>query len=105
MLSFEREITELREAGALGNETAAALLRRERREVFSIYPEVRALGWLGATLIAAGIGVVLSRNLDRLGPIVVSLALALAAIGCYVAVGWRRRSRQPSVVDESVLLL
>lgn len=105
VLNFEPEINELRDAGALKPDVAAALLRRERREVFSIYPEVRALGWLGAMLIASGIGVVLTKNLDRIGPVIVALTLALAGLGCYAAVWWRRRSKRSTIVDESLLLL
>lgn len=105
MLTFEREIEELRQAGALAPDAAAALLRRERREVFSIYPEVRATGWLGAVLVATGVGILLAQNLDRIGPVIVSVTLAIAALSCYAAVGWRRRSKRATFVDESVLLL
>jgi hypothetical protein len=105
VLTFEREIEELRQTGALSADVAAGLLRRERREVFSIYPEVRAIGWLGAVLVASGVGILLAQNLDRIGPVIVSLTLAIAALGCYAAVWWRRRSKQATFVDESVLLL
>ncbi|HKR64733.1 MAG TPA: hypothetical protein VJZ00_13455 [Thermoanaerobaculia bacterium] len=39
MLSFERELESLRPL--LGDRETNALIARERREVFSIYPELR----------------------------------------------------------------
>lgn len=89
---------ELRSLGA-----PEALLARERRDVFSIYPELRILGWLGATMLAAAAGIVLKNNLDRIGPLALAIAMGIAAAACYAFVTWRRA--RPSVVDDYVLLL
>lgn len=82
-----------------------AALARERREIFSIFPELRAMSWGGATLIAAGAGVLLSRNLDRIGPVALAAAVFIAAAAAYGYAIWRRRSSRISLVDEYILLL
>ena len=101
MLSLEPELQSIR--AQLGDHHTDALIARERREVFSIYPELRILGWLGATLLATAAGIVLKNNLERLGPLTLALMMVVAAVACY-AWTWLRRSRA-SVVDDYVLLL
>ncbi len=101
MLSLESEIEALRPT--LGDARADALIARERREVFSVYPELRIAAWGGAMLVATAAGLVLKNNLDRLGPLALSLMIGAAAIACY-AWTWFRRSRA-TLVDDYVLLL
>ncbi|HEX6097280.1 MAG TPA: DUF2157 domain-containing protein [Thermoanaerobaculia bacterium] len=101
MLSLEPEIQALRPR--LGDVRADALIARERREVFSVYPELRIAGWLGATLLAAAAGVLLEDNLERIGPLALAIGIAVAALACYAWTWWRRR--RASVVDDYVLLL
>jgi hypothetical protein len=84
---------------------APAALARERREVFSLFPELRAMSWAGAILIATGAGVLLSKNLDRVGPVVLASAVFVAAAAAYGYAIWRKRSARTSLVDEYVLLL
>ena len=71
MLSYEPELEQLRPI--LGDGAANVLIARERREVFSIYPELRLASWGGVMLLATAAGIVLKNNLDRIGP----LALAV----------------------------
>lgn len=101
MLSLEPELQSLRPI--LGDARADALIARERRELFSVYPELRVCAWLGATLLAAAAGMVLKNNLERLGPLALAILIGLAAAACY-AWTWFRRARA-SVVDDYVLLL
>jgi hypothetical protein len=101
MLSLEPELQSLRPI--LGDARADALIARERREIFSIHPELRIAAWLGATLLATAAGILLENNLERLGPLALAILIALAAAACY-AWTWFRRSRA-SVVDDYVLLL
>lgn len=101
VLSLENEIEQIRPV--LGDATAAALIARERREVFSVYPELRFCAWGGASLLAAASGLVLKNNLDRIGPLALSLLIGAAAAVCY-AVVWVRR-RRAGLVDDYVLLL
>jgi hypothetical protein len=101
MLSLEPELQSLRPI--LGDARADALIARERREVFSVYPELRIGAWLGATLLAAAAGILLANNLERLGPLALAILMGVAAAACY-AWTWLRRARA-SVVDDYILLL
>jgi hypothetical protein len=101
MLSYEPELERLRPI--LGDTRTEALLAHDRREVFSLHPELRILGWSGAMLLATAAGIVLKNNLDRIGPLALSLLIGVAAAACYAFV-WSRRARA-GVVDDYILLL
>lgn len=101
MLSFEPELESLRPS--LGDATTNALIARERREVFSIHPELRIASWAGAMLLASAAGIVLKNNLERIGPLALAVLIAIAAAVCY-AWAWRHRQRA-GVVDDAILLL
>ena len=101
MLSLEPELESLRPL--LGDARTNALIARERREVFSVYPELRIAAWLGATLLAAAAGILLAKNLERIGPLALAILIAIAAAACY-GWTWLRRARA-SVVDDYILLL
>jgi hypothetical protein len=101
MLSYEPELEALRPL--LGDASTNTLVARERREVFSLHPELRILAWGGAMLLAAAAGLVLKNNLERIGPLALSLLMAVAAAACYAFVWWRRA--HGAVVDGYVLLL
>jgi hypothetical protein len=101
MLSFEPELERLRPL--LPPDTADALLARERREVFSVHPELRLCAWGGAMLLATAAGIVLKNNIERIGPVVLACAVAAIAFACYAFVTVRRG--RGSLVDDSVLLL
>lgn len=97
MFTLEHELESLAEP------RVAALIARERREVFSLQPEVRVAGWAGATLLAAAAGIVLKNNLERIGPLALAVMMGIAAAACYVFVWWRRD--RASIADDYVLLL
>lgn len=101
MLSLEPKLEALR--AQLGDRVTNALIARERREVFSVYPEIRIAAWAGATLLAAAAAILLRDNLDRIGPLALSVMVAVAAAACYAWTWWRRAAA--SVVDDYVLLL
>jgi Predicted membrane protein (DUF2157) len=101
MLSYERELESLRPI--LGDARTDDLLAHDRREVFSLHPELRILAWAGAMLLAAAAGLVLKNNLDRLGPVVLALMMAAAAAACYAFVWWHRE--RAGLADDYVLLL
>ena len=104
MFSLVPEIETLRDDGVLGGSTAAALLERERREVVSVYGELRLLTWGGVMLITGGVGVIVSKNLDRIGPLMVAFAIGAASAACYGWAFWKR-TRTASLVDDYILLL
>lgn len=106
MLSLEPEISRLRDDGAIEPAAAERLIAIERRDVFSIHSELRLLAWAAVTLLVTGLGMLLHRNFDRLGPSVVLLSIMTASAACYGFVIWRqRRKDSSSLVDDSALLL
>lgn len=105
MIDFSPEIETLRAAGAVDDATAARLLAQQRRDVFSVHPELRLASWLGVMLVVTGAGILVTRNLDRIGPATLAVAIALAAAACYGYAVWRRRAGHTSFLDEFVLLL
>jgi Predicted membrane protein (DUF2157) len=110
VLSLDREIVQLRDDAVLDEAAAARLIALEQREVVSLYGELRFLTWGGVMLIVAGVGVLISKNLDRIGPLVIAIAIAAAAAGCYAWSEWRRRAAKRegfrhSLVDDFILLL
>jgi len=103
MLSFEPELTDARDDGILTPPTAARLIAMQRREIFSLFGEIRALAWIGAMLVAGGVSVLISNHIKDIGALTIAIVLAVAAAGCY-AWAWMRRNRE-SLIDDSILLL
>src|SRR5438477_2649464 len=105
MFSLEPELTNLRDEGVLTAEAAAPLIARERREVVSLYAELRFLTWLGVMLIAIGVGGIVVKHLDEIGPLAIAAAIGLASVACYAWCLWRRRTKQISLIDDYIILL
>jgi hypothetical protein len=63
-------------------ETAHRLGAVARGELVSVRIELRILLYAGVLLIMAGVGLLVRENLDRLGPVAVACALALATAAC-----------------------
>ncbi|PYQ48954.1 MAG: hypothetical protein DMF59_14675 [Acidobacteria bacterium] len=76
------------------------MLVGERRDIVPIGTELRSLAWLGVMLIATGVGIVITKHFDQIGPLTIAMAVALAAIACYAFAVWK----QSSVRDYMVLL-
>lgn len=104
MISLESELLQAHAAGAIDEAAAARLIAVERCEVFSIHAELRILTWGGVMLIASGVGVLVSKHLQEIGPMVIAAAIALASAACY-AFAWWKRTRAASLFDEYILLL
>ncbi|HNX50046.1 MAG TPA: hypothetical protein PKL08_07780 [Thermoanaerobaculaceae bacterium] len=75
-------IPTLVERGVLRAEDGAVQLRVARGELLSVRGELRALWWLGVTLVMAGVGVLIAEKAQQLGPLVITLGLTVAAAGC-----------------------
>jgi Predicted membrane protein (DUF2157) len=110
VFSLDREIVQLRDDAVLDDAVAAPLIALERRERVSLYGELRFLTWGGVMVIVTGVGVLVSKNLDRIGPLVIAIAIAAAAAACYAWSEWRRRASKRegfrhSLLDDFVLLL
>ena len=80
MISLEREILDLRDGGVITPDRAAPLIAEERREIVSLYVEIRVVAWLGAMAVAAGVGVIVSKNIDRIGPIAIAVGIGAASL-------------------------
>ena len=106
MHTLEPEFRALHAEGLIDDATAARALARDRGRLFSLYAELRATLYAGVLLVMAGVGIVLARNLERIGPLVIALVIALVAAACTVpAVRGRRAGRTLTVAAEYLLLL
>jgi hypothetical protein len=103
VLSYETELESFSVAGTLDDPSAARLIAVERREVFSIAAELRSVTWIGVMLIVTGVGIVVAKHINDIGPITLALAIGAVSAACYGWAWWRRR--QPSLLDDYVLLL
>jgi len=106
MHSLEEELRELRSAGALDEGTTARALALERRTVFSIFEELRAALYAAVALVVTGVGILVKEHLDRIGPLTLIFALALAAGACYIPAirAHSRRSARSPGADYLLLL-
>ena len=68
------------------------MLAGERRDIVPIGNELRTLAWLGVMLIATGVGIVVKKHFDQIGPLSIAIVIGLAAISCYSFSVWRRAS-------------
>jgi len=85
---------------------AARALARDRGRVFSLHAELRVTLYAGVLLVMSGVGIVLARNLERIGPLGIALGIALVAAACAVpAMRTRRGDRTTTVAAEYLLLL
>jgi hypothetical protein len=104
--TLEPELRALHAEGTIDDATAARALARDRREVFSLRYELRATLYAGVLLVMAGVGIILKRNLERIGPLTVVLAIALVAAACILpAMRARREGRALSAAGDYLLLL
>jgi hypothetical protein len=92
--------------GLLDDVAASRAVALERGELFSVHGEVRLVLYAGVLLVTAGVGTLVARHLERIGPQSVLLGLAVVAIGCGApAIRARRAGRPMSVPAEYLLLL
>ena len=106
MHTFEPELRSLRAEGLIDDATADRAIARDRGEVFSVHLELRAALYAGVLLVMAGVGILLARNLDRIGPAAVVLMIALAAVACGVpAIRTKIAGRSLTVAGDYLLLL
>jgi len=73
--------------------------------VFSLHHELRATLYVGVLLVMAGVGIILARNLERIGPLTVVLAIVLAAAACAVPAMRAKAAGRPLTVAGDYLLL
>jgi hypothetical protein len=106
MHTLEPELRTLHAEGTIDDATASRALARERGQVFSLHAELRATLYAGVLLVMSGLGIILARNLDRIGPLAIALAIAVTAIACAVpAVRANLAGRALTVAADYLLLL
>lgn len=103
---LEQELDQLRSTGALDEAAATQAIAMDRRTVFSVFGELRATLYAAVALIVTGVGILLKEHLDRIGPLTLTLALALAAGACYIpAIRAKLHGGGASTVAQYLLLL
>lgn len=106
MHTLEPELRALHAEGAIDDAAAARALARDRGQVFSLHAELRTALYAGVLLVMSGVGIILARNIERIGPLGIVLALALAAAACALpAVRAKRAGRALTTAGEYLLLL
>lgn len=105
MHTLEPELRTLHAEGTIDDATAARALAHDRGQVFSLHPELRATLYAGVLLVMAGVGIILARNLERIGPLAVVLAVALLAVACAVPAVRARVAGRPLADASDYLLL
>ncbi len=106
MHSLEPECLELRAAGVIDEPAAAHAAALERGAVFSVFEELRFVLYAAVAAVTGGLGLVIKENLDRIGPLTLMTALALAAAGCYAtALRTRMLGRTRTIGGDYLLLL
>lgn len=106
MHSLEPELRALHAEGLIDEATAARALARDTRRLVSLHAELRVLLYAGVLLVMAGLGIILARNFERIGPLGIVLGVALVAVACAVpAVRRTRAGGTLTVAGEYLLLL
>jgi len=105
MHTLEPELRALHAEGVIDEATASRALALDRGEVFSLHPELRATMYAGVLLLMSGVGIILARNLDRIGPLAIVLAIALAAVAFAVPAVRAKLAGRPLTVAADYLLL
>ena len=105
MHTLEPELRALHAEGVIDEATASRALALDRGEVFSLHPELRATMYAGVLLVMSGLGLILARNLDRIGPLAIVLAIAIAAVAFAVPAVRAKLAGRPLTVAADYLLL
>jgi hypothetical protein len=105
MHTLEPELRTMQAEGVIDDATASRSLALDRGEVFSLHLELRATLYAGVLLVLAGVGTLLARNLDRIGPLAIVLVIAFAATACGVPALRAKFAGRPRTVAGDYLLL
>lgn len=79
----DRLLAELERADLLLPAQARAIAEDERTRPFSLHYELRALLYLGVTLLAGGLGVLIYQNRATLGQEVITALITVAMLACF----------------------
>ena len=98
MLPPDPYLTQLQAQGLLPPTRAAAIAAAEQARPFSLHYELRAFLYLGITLLAGGLGVLVYQNLDSIGHRVIIGTIALLMAACFA---YAARHRAPFTWGEA----
>ncbi|MBO2011966.1 DUF2157 domain-containing protein [Hymenobacter negativus] len=85
-------LTELQARNLLPLTQAAAIAEADQARPFSLHYELRALLYLGITLLAGGLGALIYQNIDSIGHGVIIAVIAALMVACF---GYAARYRAP----------
>ncbi|MFD2718747.1 DUF2157 domain-containing protein [Hymenobacter monticola] len=87
-----RYLADLQRRNLLPPEQAASIAAAESTQPFSLHYELRALLYLGITLLAGGLGVLIYQNIDTISHGVIIAVIAALMAACF---GYAARHRAP----------
>ncbi|MDO7848366.1 DUF2157 domain-containing protein [Hymenobacter sp. M29] len=90
--STDLYLADLQRRGLLSPDQAAAIAASESAQPFSLHYELRALLYLGITLLAGGLGVLVYQHIDSLGHGVIIAVIAALMAACFT---YAARHRAP----------
>lgn len=108
---MEEALDDLERAGILSLQQAALLRRLVRREVFSVYWELRVLLYAGILVFTGGLGLLVRQHFDAIGHLALLAAILAACAACFAwcllrGGGFSRGSvASPNAAYDYVLLL
>jgi len=103
--TLERELRILHAEGAIDDATRPAPLAHDRGRVFSLHAQLRVTLYAGVLLVMSGVGIVLARNLERIGPLASRSASRWSPPRAPCPRAVRQAGRALTVAGEYLLLL
>ncbi|MGY3088012.1 MFS family permease [Hymenobacter sp. UYAg731] len=85
-------LADLQSRGLLPTDQAATIAASEAAQPFSLHYELRALLYLGITLLAGGLGILIYQNIDSIGHGVIIAVIAALTAACFT---YAARHRAP----------
>jgi hypothetical protein len=79
----QNALNDLEGAGILGRKQAALLRRIYRRELFSVFWELRLLLYAGILILTTGLGLLIAKHFAAIGHLALLAAIALGCAGCF----------------------
>src|SRR5580765_3151949 len=76
---FER----LHREGLISAISLAKIRLQKEKRLFSLHWELKTLLYLGVTLLSGGLGILVYKNIDTIGPQVILAIIALVSVGCF----------------------
>lgn len=101
----------LRNEGLLDHDSCNRIEEGEKSKLFSLFWHLKSLLYLGVTVLVAGSGIVIYKNIDTIGHLTIVVLIGLVSAGCYyycIKKGTpfsREKSESPGIGYDYILLL